>query len=168
MSNPTIVVKFGDSVTGEDSLFIVELDDFLNIDSDGEVKTQFFSGDQIHFLMHYDSSKLVVKNIKTTDGQVVLGQKVNREKTVELLFDDPSTPQELMHVPDSISVEQWYGRTSILRREGRSIYAESTPCIGDIVYEYSAIAAKLVTPNVEIEAGDEYPIAVVIYVEAAI
>jgi len=166
MSAPTIVVSFGDSVATDDQFFIVELDGVLNVDSAGEVKTQFQPEDDVFFLMHYDKSKLRITDIKTTDSQVVVGREVTRSTTTEYLFVDPSTPQELTYIPDKKPEPSWYGNESALRREGRSVYAASCPCIGDITYEYKATSARLAPPDITLEADETYPVAIVIYVEA--
>lgn len=168
---PTIVVKFGESVSSADqNLFVVELDDELNtetVDGKQQVKNQFYPGDEIYFLMHYDHAKLVVKAIKTTDGQVVVMGQVCRSKTNEMLFEAPDEPLELQHTPSSGLSAEWYGRTSVLTRSGRSVTAASTPCIGDLTYTYMATSCKLVPPALTLAVDEEYPIAIVIYVEAA-
>ena len=165
---PTIVVKFGESVSAADqALFVVELDNELNVDSEGEVKSQFFPGDEIFFLMHYDHSKMVVKAIKNTDGAVVVMGEVGRSKTEEMLFEASDAPVELQHTPSSGPSAKWYGRTSALTRDGRSVTAASTPCLGDITYSYTATSAKLIPPALTLAADEEFPIAIVIYVEAA-
>ena len=166
MSAPTIVVSFGDSVGADDQFFIVELDDILNVDSSGEVKTQFQPEDDVFFLMHYDKSKLQIIDIKTTDSQVVIGDEVTRSTTIEYLFVDPADPQELTYIPGTEPEPSWYGNESGLRREGRGLYALSCPCIGDVTYEYRATSARLVPPDITLAADETYPVAVVIYVEA--
>lgn len=164
---PTIIVKFGASVAADQVLFVVELDNTLNIDSAGEVKTQFFPGDEIFFLMHYDPAKLTVQAIKTTAGQVVLHGQVIRSNTLEELFTAPDEPILLPHMPSGEISVQWFGRTSSLVRSGRSVTAADTPCLGNITYPYTATLAKLIPPPLSLAADEEFPIAVVIYVEAA-
>ena len=165
---PTIVVQFGESVAAADQAgFVVELDDLLNVDAEGEVKTQFHPGDLIHFLMHYDHSKMRVTAIKATSGDVVVLGEVGRDNTVEELFVAAAEPVTLPHVPSGSVTAAWYGRTSILSRDGAALTAAAVPCLGDISYSYIATSCRLVPPPLTLAADEEYPIAVVIYVEAA-
>jgi hypothetical protein len=165
---PTIVVKFGEGVAAADQAgFVVELDDVLNLDAAGEVKSQFYPGDLIHFLMHYDHAKMTVTAIKATSGEVVVLGEVSRANTVEELFVAADEPETLPHTPSGTVTPVWYGRTSTLERDGAALTAASVPCLGDISYNYLATSCRLVPPPLTLAADQEYPIAVVIYVEVA-
>ncbi|MFA6135476.1 MAG: hypothetical protein WC869_15800 [Phycisphaerae bacterium] len=170
---PTIVVKFGESVSAADQdLFVLELDAELNVDTAGKAKSEFVPGDEIFFLMHYDAARLRVQAIKTTAGQVVLQGQVSRSKTDEQLFvaaasgQGVSEPVVLPHLPSAAPTVQWFGRESALTRTGRSLTAAVTPCLGKITYNYNATSAKLSPPPLNLAPGEEFPVAVVIYVEA--
>lgn len=167
MSDATIVVKFGDSVSDGDKFFVVELDDEKNINNDGEVLTQFVPGDNIYFLMHYDKTKLKIVDIKTSDGQVHLFGDTTRENTIEMIFVDEESKHELPHIPNNTPTASWYGNVANINRDERIITVDSWPCIGNISYRYKATSAKLVTPNVDLEAEEIYRIVIAIYTEAA-
>ena len=56
---PTIVVDFGESVAESDRQFIIELDEIMNVDEKGEVKTEFYKEDFIFPLKtinHYNNN----------------------------------------------------------------------------------------------------------------
>jgi hypothetical protein len=163
MSGPTIVVSFGDSVDS-DALFVVELDDTMNLDDEGNIKTSFFPGDYVYFLMHYDPN-LVVTSIQTTSGQVELQGRVSRENTMEIFFQDSTDEHDLTHNPSSHPTGVFDGRQSSIIRSGRKVKAASTPCIGDITYSYSADLARFIPPTITLEEGEQYRVGIVIHVE---
>jgi hypothetical protein len=168
-TTPTIVVRFGQGAAGQD-LFLVELDGQLNreiVDGVDQEKTQFYPGDEIHFLLHYDQTKYRVTAIKATAGQVQMASWVDRTQEEELLFEVVGEAVELSHYPSRAPVVTWYGRTASLSRVGRSLAADSAPCLGLVTYPYRAWSGKLVPPPVDLEDGEEYPLAIVVYVEAA-
>lgn len=169
-TTPTIVVRFGQSVSGSTDLFLVELDGQLNretVDGEEREKTQFYPGDEIHFLLHYDRSKYLVEAVKATAGNVQMHGWVNRSHEEELLFEVAGEAKELSHIPSGAPSVAWYGRSATLSREGRAISASAAPCLGLVSYSYQAWSGKLVPPNIDLEDGEEFPLAVVVYVEAA-
>lgn len=164
---PTIVVKFGESVDQSlDQLFVVELDDTRNVDQDGEVKNQFFPGEHVWFLMHYDHG-LRVTAIKTTSGEVFRHGLVSRGKTEEILFESIDDEHELPHNPAGHPSAVWYGRSSTINRSDRTLTAASTPCIGDVSYSYQAESYEYVPPDMTLAGDEEYKVGIVIWVEAA-
>ena len=170
MTTPTIVVRFGSGATAGADLFLVELDGELNretVDGIDQEKTQFYPGDEINFLLHYDRSKYRVTSIKATSGQVQMATWVARSHEEELLFEAPGEALELSHHPSSAPVFTWYGRAANVSRDGRSLTVDDAPCLGIARYSYLAWSGKLVPPSVDLEDGEEYPLAIVVYVEAA-
>lgn len=166
MSNQTIRIRFGESVAEDQKFFVAEWDDELNVDSTGEVKSQFESGDNAHLYMHYNSAELAITSIKSTTGEVFRNGSSSRTKTDNAtLFESPSTPVELSHRASGVSAV-WYGRSSVLDLSGRQLTAASCPCIGDITYSFPCELATLVLPGVTLAADQEFPFAVVIEVEA--
>jgi hypothetical protein len=160
---PTIVVKFGDDVSSN-ALFVVELDEEMNRDGQGEVKSQFYPGDQVWLLMHYDSN-LVIKDVRTTSGDIVRQGTVTRSHTEETLFADADTPVELPHNPYGGLGASWFGRSSALSVSGRQVTAESTPCIGNVTHSFLAELWMYTPPPLSLVADQEYPAAIVVYVE---
>lgn len=165
---PTIVVRFGQGAAAGQDLFLVELDGQLNretVDGVDQEKTQFYPGDEIHFLLHYDPGKYTVSDIKATAGQVQMGRWVERSAEEEMLFEVVGEPLELSHYPSGAPSVDWYGRRASISRDGRSLAADSAPCLGLVTYQYRAWSGKLVPPPVELEDGEQYPLAIVVYVE---
>ena len=168
-TTPTIVVRFGQSVSGSTDLFLVELDGQLNretVDGEEREKTQFYPGDEIHFLLHYDRSKYRVEAVKATAGQVQMSRWVSRTHEEELLFETAGDAVELSHIPSGAPSVAWYGNTATLSRNGRSLSASAAPCLGLVSYPYQAWSGKLVPPNVDLEDDEEFALAIVVYVEA--
>jgi len=64
----TVVVEFGHGVDSG-ALVVVELDEVLNLDLDGNEKTSFSPGDTPYFLVHHDSS-VRIGAIKSSAGMV--------------------------------------------------------------------------------------------------
>lgn len=165
MSNQTIRIRFGESVADDKRFFVADWDDELNIDSAGEVKSQFVSGDTAHFYMHYNSAELRISSIKSTTGEVFRNGSGTRQKTDKsTLFESPTTPVELSHLASGVSAV-WYGRSSSLSPSGRQVKAASCPCIGDISFSFACELASLALPEVTLAADEEYPFAIVIEVD---
>lgn len=193
---PTIVVKFGESVI-DGKFFSVELDDALNtnvprgrilsryilqgvtyfvmyfgvgdirtLPAEG-VKSQFTPGDQVHLLLHYDHSRLRISDIKATAGQIVIAGEVSRTATDEVLFTAAGEPLQLSHIPAGALAVSWFGRSAGITRDGRNVSANAAPCLGNISYAYQATSCRFVPPPMTLGADDEYPVAIVVYVEAA-
>jgi hypothetical protein len=193
---PTIVVKFGESVA-DGEFFSVELDDALNtnvprgrilgnyvlqgvtyyimyfgvgdirtLPAEG-VKSQFNPGDQVFLLLHYDHARLRVSDIKATAGQVYTQGEVSRPATDEVLFVTAGEPQQLSHNPAGTLAVSWYGRSAILSRAGRNVSANAAPCLGNVSYSYQATSCKYIPPPMTLGDDDSYPVAIVVYVEAA-
>lgn len=163
MSGPTIVVSFGEAVSS-DALFVVELDDTLNMDGEGNVKTSFFPGDNVYFLMHYDAN-LAIKSIETTSGMVDRQGSVVRQNLMEIFFQSTDDEHDLPHNPSSHPTGTFDGRQSVLTRKGRKVKAVSTPCIGDISYSYVADLAMYIPPAITLEEDEQYMVGIVINVD---
>lgn len=167
-TTPTIVVRFGQGSSASADLFLVELDGQLNretVDGEDQEKTQFYPGDEIHFLLHFDQTKYRVTAIKATAGQVQMSSWVDRTHEEELLFEAVGEAVDLSHYPSRAPVVTWYGRTASLSRVGRSLSADKAPCLGILSYNYRAWSGKLVPPSVDLDDDEEYPLAIVVYVE---
>jgi hypothetical protein len=193
---PTIVVKFGESVA-DGEFFSVELDDNLNtnvprgrilssyilqgityyvmyfglgdirtLPAEG-VKSQFVPGDQVFFLMHYDHSRLRITDIKATSGQVVVQGEVSRSTTDEVLFTAAGELLQLSHIPVGGVSASWFGRSAAISRDGRNVSANAAPCLGNVSYVYQATSCRFVPPPMTLSDDDSYPVAIVVYVEAA-
>ncbi|MGV0961805.1 MAG: hypothetical protein ACOYB1_18425 [Limnohabitans sp.] len=193
---PTIIVKFGESVA-DGSFFLVALDDAMNVNvpegriiqriwSKGEqyfviyfgvgdirtlpaegVKSQFSPGDPVYFLLHYDPTKLRVADIKTTAGTLARQGNISRSATDELLFTEADEAQTLSHIPNGSLAVSFFGRWANLARDGMQIEADTAPVLCKVSYNFAATGYKFVPPPMTLGVDDEYPVAIVVYVEAA-
>lgn len=138
----TTIASFGEEVSSSASIQ-AEIDPDKMADSDGNLPSEFLPGTEVFFLVHYDSSKVVIKNILSTDGgDIQRVASVTRTKEQRLTFES-SEPVSLSYIPSgSITVKKWYGRTSGLTREGQQVTADSPPCLADISYPIAAIQYK--------------------------
>jgi hypothetical protein len=168
---PTLVVKFGTDVA-TDAVFIAKLDDTMNVDAKGKVKTQFYPKDPAYFWLHYDRSKLQVTAVRSTAGQVVLQGSGSRQQIEEKLFEDLETPVEFECVPSGGLSIRWYGRETTVAVTGRSALATTNyPCHGKVTYGFNVDLGCLLPPaEMVFDTDDEgnslpWPIDVVIYVD---
>lgn len=160
----TLVVNYGDGV--DSSLFsLALLDDFLNRDARDEVITSFAPGDLVNFLVQVDPA-LRIDRVVATHGQVVSQGYCLRERTDQLLFAE--LQGELSAIPAGALSAAWYGRAAAgLKASGRQLTVTgSVPALGDITYSARFAGYVLHTPMVELAADEEYPIIIVIYIEA--
>ena len=128
----TIVVNFGDDTSSE--LVVVELDESRNLDSDGNTVTQFSPGDEVYFLVHHHHS-LRIDSIETTSGDVVYeGTNIHTREQDQTFFPSFDSEVELTYIPSGGVSAVWYGNSSPLTINGRTVTATNTPCIGKLSY----------------------------------
>lgn len=167
----TIVVHFGDDVA--DSAFgVAMLDDVLNVDAAGEVKTSFAPGDQIHFLVQHDPS-LRVDRVAATHGTIVQLPDKDYELTGDFTFAEPAEAQDLQIYHRGAVTQEWFGPSGIETRAGLSVanrqvqVAAATPCLVRLTYHGLMKSYRLHAPNVTLAEDETYPVAIVIYMENA-
>ena len=163
----TLVVAYGDDVAEADQTAVVELDGTLNLDSDGETKTQFAPGDEVYFLVHHDAD-LVIDKVVPTDGTVVAMGAVSRSREADLLFVDEDAVS-LSYLPaGSLSVD-WQGREgSGLSRDEQSVtITDGWPALAHVAYGVDFYLYKLIPPTLELGEDESYTVHAVIYMEAA-
>ncbi len=161
---PTIVVKFGDQAASG-SFFLVELDETMNVDAAGKVKTQFYPGDKIWFLLHYDTT-VQVTDLQCSSGGVTPEGIVTRIHRDQMGFETITDPVETSHIPAGPLSPKWYGNVAGLTRSGRSVSVDNSPAIGDITYAFQADLWRFDPPAMNLEAEEQYPVLVVIFVES--
>ena len=163
----TIVVEFG---TGADSsaFVAVELDDQLNVDAEGEVKTQFHPGDEVWFWLQWDASALRLDRIRATSGQVVDCGSASRTRDQQLTWTGDEAV-ELSHIPAGSPTLRWYGNVgSGLSRDGRKLrVAGNTPCTADATIPISVRLCRYVPPPLSLGEGETWRSVIVCYMEAA-
>lgn len=163
----TIVVEFGSGA--DSSAFVaVELDDTLNIDSEGEVKSQFVPGDQVWWWVQHDPS-LRIDRIACTSGMVVPAGTVSRTRDQELTWTTAEEGQELSHIPSGNPTLRWYGNTGQgLSRDGRKLsLTGGLPCTADATIPIQVQLYRYVPPPMNLSGEQTWRSVIVIYMEAA-
>lgn len=159
----TLVIQFGDGADSS-AIAVVELDDTRNVDSAGEVKTQFAPGDLVWFFVHH-APTLRIGTVVPTSGSVASMGRVMIPRTVEQQLWADSEPVRLSYIPAGGVDVSWFGRTSTLTLSGQEITASDPPAIGRLSYQIDAALYRLQTPVVSLGADETWPVAVVVTME---
>lgn len=163
----TIVVEFGQGA--DSSAFVaVELDETLNLDSDGAEKTQFVPGDEVWFWLQFDETALRLDRVACTSGMVVAAGLASRTRTQELTWTGDDG-QELSHIPSATPSLKWYGAVgSGLSRDSRKLTVTgNTPCTADATIPISVRLYRYVPPPMSLSGDETWRSVIVIYMEAA-
>ena len=162
----TFVTQFGKGA--DSSAFVVmELDETLNLDADGNEKTTWSPGDEIWFWIQHDAS-LVIDRVVATSGMVVDCGSARRSRSQALIFTSTDSV-ELSHIPAKNPTYTWYGNQgSGLSRNGRSVSVSgNTPCTCDVEIPIDVHLYRFVPPDLELGSEETYRVAIVAYLEAA-
>lgn len=169
MSNvgATIVVQFGE---GADSaaFVVVELDETLNLDTEGEAKSQFTPGDEVWWWLQHDPT-LRIGLIECTSGMVVKCGPARRQREQELTWTGVDAQVELSHIPASAPALTWYGTIGAqFQVAGRqATVTGNTPCTCDAVIPIEVQLYRFVPPPLTLAGEEKYRVVVVITMEAA-
>lgn len=169
MSNvgATIVVQFGSGA--DSSAFVtVELDETLNLDSDGQAKSEFAPGDEVWFWVQHDST-LRIGSVACTSGMAVACGPERRERRHELTFAAADSEESLSHIPATAPTLTWYGTDgSPLAITGRTVRAGgSIPSTCDAVLAVDVHLYRYIPPPLQLADGESWRSVVVITMEAA-
>jgi hypothetical protein len=123
MSTTTCRVTFG-SGSASDPFAVLELDDSLNLDADGQVITTFGDGQPIWFVLHVQpgfSPSLAYQ----TDGMITYCGQVTRARTMEgAVWSPEDLSVELSHYPAGGVAVDWQGNSIALAGvSGRTLAA---------------------------------------------
>ncbi len=168
MSKITFVVEYGDSVSEDNaSGVVIELDETRNLNSDGEVKSQFYPGDTVHFLIHCPD-ELRIDRVASTDGMVVSRGRTSQSRQQDLLFAGEDAVS-LSYQPSGPISKNWQGNvgTGWAQDDIEITVAGGQPCLCKASYAVAFSAYYLVPPALSLGEDDTYTIIVVVYVEAA-
>ena len=127
MTTATCRVTFGET-SSTDSFSVLELDDILNLDADGEPKTTFAEGETIWFLLHVQpgtSPGLAYQ----TDGQVSYAGPVTRQRTQEgVVWTPEDLSIDLTYYPAGAVEVDWQGNEIALAPlAGRTLSSSADP-----------------------------------------
>jgi hypothetical protein len=168
MSKITFVVEYGDSVSGDQAQGVkIELDDTRNLDDEGEVKSQFYPGDQVYFLVSYPD-ELRIDRVAATAGMIVAEGDQGRVREQELLFTDEE-PVSLGYQPAGAVVPAWQGNigSSWQVQDGQVTVAGGYPCLARVSYAVDFSGYRLIPPPLSLAEDETYTIYCVVYMEAA-
>lgn len=174
----TTVVSFNSSSDSEDYIFNIELDDTLNLDSEGEVKTSFAPEDLVYLFVN-KSFNVDVTAVAITAGSISsLGAGQRTGETTHLFATrEQATAKEPfpgLYTLDYITTIcdiSYIGNGGRVTKQttpisGLALYPDiaRTPFIAKLNYTYPG-RGYLVTPPTMVLAEDEtFPIAVVFYI----
>ena len=113
MSTTTCRVTFG-SGSASDPFAVLELDDTLNLDADGQVITTFAEGQTIWFVLHVQPG-YVPSLAYQTDGMITYCGPVTRARTMEgAVWSPENLSVELSHYPVGGVAADWQGNSIAL------------------------------------------------------
>lgn len=164
MGNATTstTITFVTSTAGDgDGNISVELDDAANND-----KSQFASGDTVHYLVHTDPIDMTVSNTPSSGSVAANGTKqVTVTKTVTFA---KSTTSRLDKVPTGTVTWSWIGRDGGAPTFAGADITLAAAAVGVLQCTYPTTAKAFALSGVTIPAGlDEFPVVVVVEEAAA-
>ncbi len=172
----TLVTSFNDG-SDIDHVAIVELDDVLNVGSDGEEKTQFSPSDSIYVRLHL-SKNVEVDEVVMTNGSISFVGSQTRTLEEQVFFTSRDVGSLTEHTPSvvpSASNIQYYGRigtpskikdetTGVVTYTGKDTIR--VPYLCTMTHSYSVRIYKITPPNVTlVDEDDTYPIGAVFYLK---
>lgn len=142
----TLVIVRDESVDA-DALAVAALDDELNLDNEGNVKSQFLPTDSPYFWVHLDTG-LRITQIRCSSGSVrSLGQVTRTAEIDTLDIDEAGDEHELEYNPASEPVFEWYGNRPTVSRNGRTItFSGELPAAGRGSYTFTALSYQYQPP----------------------
>lgn len=168
-----IVANLIISTDDGDGDIIMELDDKLNLDTDGKSgNTSFSPGDVVYFRIQNNSSSLKVGRILSTDGDIY-EHSLEKQRNIQerYLWISEDTENELSYNPSSALEVISYGNTATIKRTGTFkiispiANGEKRPALTDITYDSKFDIYKLITPENELESDETYEVVIVLYTE---
>lgn len=165
----TIVLKYEDGTDAVSSDCIIELDEVLNVDEDGNEKTSFIIGDNAYILAK-PADDVRITRVVSTCGDISSFGMVSRDREMEALFveynSENSKPTLSYKSSGGISVD-WVGNVggSIkydLDDLSMDISSGEIPCMGNITISVSFYSFMLEPVVLDRES---YNIYVVFYLE---
>lgn len=169
----TTVVSFNDNNDTTDYIFKIELDETLNLDENGDVKTSFSPGDVIYLQVN-KSSNVDITAVAVTDGSITStgvgarkGETSNLFSNREVATDDEFT---LDRIPTNCAVS-YTGKQGAVEQSVTNIGQykfvpdiTSTPFIAKFNYSYKVNSYKYVAPTLDLEEDETYDVAIVFYI----
>lgn len=160
-----IVVRFGEGVDSS-SLVVVELDEVMNVNAAGEVRSTFPPGVDAWFLVHLEPG-LMVGPVASSGGTVQKLGKVDRDREQDIDFGVVGDTATLSHIPiDGVEIT-WEGRDGMVERIGRQLTAVAAPAIGVCRYRMRATQCRFIPPPLDLAADQSHRVRIEITIERA-
>lgn len=169
----TTVVTFNDGSSDAEYVFNLALDDTLNLDSAGEVKSSFSPEDLIYLQVN-KSANVDIKEVAVTAGVITKLRNDSRSNSVTNLFvSRPDTDSEefvLEHIPESASVS-YIGNKGAVEKSVTAIEQfkytpdmKKTPFIAKFDYEYEITSYRWSPPAIDLQDEETFDMAIVFYI----
>jgi len=174
----TLVTTFEGVSDSSDLIRVLALDDEKNLDSDGEVKTSFYPGEVIHYIVHL-SDKLKIKEVVATEGTVSYMGKSTRKTVDQVFFTNRDTSDLTDFTTSVIPIGMTKAFTGVrkgsptakVNSNGTVTYTaedvKNVPYLLTYTHEYSVYMYRY-TPRANLIIEDEnesYPVGIVFYLE---
>lgn len=159
----SIVTRFGEGVASE-SLVVHELDEKMNVDAAGQVRTTFPPSMPAWIVSHLDAG-LMVSRAEASDGTVQILGQVHRNRTQDLQFPEVGDTVALSYAPVGQVEITWEGRDGLVSAIGRTLTAGAAPAIGVAAFEIVATQVRLIPPRLTLAPNKQHRILVVLYVD---
>ena len=114
----SIIISFGSLSSSDAGLIVLEPDDLLNIDSEGNIKTTFNPGDDFYFLVHHDHT-IIIDSVKSTSGALRAQGEKTRTNIQLITFTLETENHQLGHRPQGGVSPSLYG-TEVSGLEGNN------------------------------------------------
>lgn len=172
MTTATCRVTFGSASAESDTYYVIELDDTLNLDADGQPKSTFAPGETIWFLLHLQPGYVPSKSYQT-DGQVSAAGQVTLERIQEgAVWTPEDLSVELTYYPagdvtydwqgNQIALSPLVGRTSTAVDDPLNIMARAIITYPVMFYRY-----RFDPPSgLDLDEGEDYQIDAMITLES--
>jgi len=176
----TIVIEFNGDGAEVEHIASVTVDDVLNVDSAGESKSSFGSGEVVYLALHL-SRNVTLTEVKLTNSaaSIVFQSNVVRSLEEQWFFTGSKEGSETKFIasviPNSVSLS-YFGKTGSPSKTVQEIGVyefkgedfSTIPYIAKASIQYNVAIYKLTLPEVVlIEEDETYPVGVVFYVEAS-
>jgi hypothetical protein len=170
----TTVVSFNSGSSDTEYIFNLALDDTLNLDNDGEVKSSFSPSDSIYLQVN-KSDNVDITGIEVTSGSIRSTGSDEREYSVSNLFttrgdSDDTDEFVLEHIPGDCSVS-FIGKNGSVEKSLTPIKQfkfipdrRKTPFIAKFDYTYEVLTYKFTAPTMDLDEDESFELAVVFYI----
>lgn len=142
---------------------LIFLDDQLNRDDQGNVKTSFAPGDRVYVLLQIPAGQ-TVDDVRSSDGTLNPLGLVTRQQTDQLTIESDAKTVSLSKNPAGSLEPGWYGNSGSMSIDGKNLtITGDLPAIVDLTYSYQAISYLLTGPDVELDDNQTWPVRVTAY-----